>query len=439
MQLNSRPRQTPQPKTDLAKSVAVAAPRLTMQGPNENGLQLFSAGGAEPLSKTERAELLDKVRAGESVELEFEAVTFIQRDTPNRNFVRFQPAGLAAFAKSFAGVPFLMNHDSYDVKSRGGTVISSKLETGDDNAPQMRMRIKAVKSWAVEGLLDGTIDRFSISWDRGGAPMLCSLHDEQWWSCSCRLGEKNDKGKTVELVVQTKLATGTEVSTVNVPAVVGTFVGSISQLEAIDDPSLLADILGQDATRSGCVNPEIIAMDPKTRTALIVALGLKADATDEQIADAAQVNATKLAIADKAAQDAAAELKKLEDESAARALAQRTAHVEAKITELKAAGKLLAQNDPDEVELRKFAASSLDVFDFAVKTKLGAVSKTPVGAPLPALKADPQPTGGTDGKSFLSANPHVAASLKKAGVTVDEFEKHGEGAREWHSVIATTR
>ncbi len=383
------------------------------------------------MTKGERSALLEKVLAGEHVELEFEATTFIQRDTPNRNFVRFQPGLLATFAKSFAGQPFLMNHDSYDVRSRAGTILASKLEHNDDGSKSMRMRVKAVKSWAVEGLLDGTIDRFSIAWDRGGTPLSCSVHLSGWYECSCRLGQRLEDGRIPELLV-TGTPVGTEVSGVNVPAVVGTHVGSISQLESIDDPSLLADILGRDASDS-VPQPEPESM--KTLALMIASLGLAPTATEEEVAAAVQANATRLAIADKVEKDRlAAEALAAEQALAAKRTADAT-KIEQTIIALKAAGKLLAQQDPKEAQLRAIALASIDGFDLTAAAMLGAAERvTPVGAPLPARTADPSPSPMTDAKAALAENPHIAAMLKQVGISEADFDKHGVNARE-HAVL----
>lgn len=432
MQLRQLSPRTPQP---ISKDPVVLIPRLVLQGPHENQLALYSTGSAEPMTKGERASLLEKVLAGEHVELEFEATTFIQRDTPNRNFIRFQPGVLPSLAKSFAGQPFLMNHDDRNVASRGGTILASKLEHNEDGSKSMRMRVRAVKSWAVEGLLDGTIDRFSIAWDRGGTPLSCSIHLSGWYECSCRLGSKLEDGRVPELLV-TGTPVGTEMSGVNVPAVVGTGVGSISELSGIDDPGLLADILGRDATGSAD-NEQDITM--KNLAQMIAILGLAATATEDDVAAAVQANTAKLAIAEKSAKEqgdalatiAAAEKKKSETEQ--------LATVETAIAMLKTKGKLKAQNDPEETELRAFAAQSMDVFAYAVKTKLGATSVTPVGARLPAADPDPQPTGGPEGKTFLAANPETAKWLAKAGISTDDFEKHGATAREMHGQLTAAQ
>jgi hypothetical protein len=190
------------------------------------------ADGAELDHQDDRDRILQDVRAGKHVTLQFDAITYIQRPTPNRNFVRFDDAVLSRLAKSFKGAPFQRDH-STQVGDRGGTVIASELVTTPDG-PGFRMTVSLAKPWAVEGVLDGTIDRFSIAWSRRG-DVHCSICSASLWDCSHYPGkeyELKDGGKRVcELVYMN--AEGTELSAVSVPAVVGTEIEGIrAALEA---------------------------------------------------------------------------------------------------------------------------------------------------------------------------------------------------------------
>jgi hypothetical protein len=404
--------------------------RWCADAPIIEGLQLFAGGNGDPIKASDRSSLLERLRKGETVELELEAITFLQRTTPNRNYVRFKPGMLAAFAKSFEGQPMLRDHSSWSMLARGGTIVASKLEHNEDGSKQIRMRLKLVKPWAVESALDGTLDRFSIGWSRTGI-VECSICEAALAKCDHWPGDRMSDGSVCEAVFTA--ADGTEVSGVNVPAVVGTRVQSISQLEAIDDPALLADILGTDAT--GSAGKE---HDMKTLATMIAALGLPANATEDDVAAAVQANAAKLAIAEKAdaekatklASIEAAEKKKTED-------AERIA-VETAIKTLIDKGKL-KPGSADETELRAFAAQSMDLFAYAVKTKLGAPSVTPVGAPLPALAVDPNPQPMTDYAAAKASNPHLAVWMKKAGISEADAEKHSAGAVETVAAIQASR
>lgn len=409
-----------------------------MEAPHDNACALYAKGSGTALTKSEREELLAKVRAGEVFELELEAITFIQRDTPNRNFIRFQAGILPSFAKSFETerAPFLRDHASYDLASRGGTVIASKLEHNDDGSKQMRMRLQLVKPWAVEGALDGTIDRFSISWSREGSEMLCSVHLASWWSCSCRLGATLEDGRRVELLV-TK-ATGTEVSAVNVPAVVGTHIGSISQLDTLD-PMRLADILGRDASSSA---DEEITMNKVAMLAMI--LGLSTTSTEDDVikgveklkADHDDVTAQRDELREEKTAREAADKAATEEAKKSKLAAQAKAKRE-KLAALVAAGKIKPGGAREE-RLSRRADVDFDDFLAQCDELLGdeEARATPAGKPPVALKEDPQPHAPTDAKAFLSANPVTAAWLSKAGISEADFEKHGGNGR---AIVEATR
>jgi hypothetical protein len=99
-------------------------------------LRISRKGDPSSLSPEDRAQILADAVAGRDVRLVFDAVTYIQRDTPNRRFVRFKAGALVKLAASFAGsaatgdrggVPFLRDHEQDNALARGGTVLESKL------------------------------------------------------------------------------------------------------------------------------------------------------------------------------------------------------------------------------------------------------------------------------------------------------------------------
>jgi phage head maturation protease len=189
-------------------------------------LQVHDPRGGGVLSADERQALLGRVRAGEPMSLQFTARTFVQRATPNRNYLRIAPKSLTALNRSFNGVPFLRDHDQHSIGSRGGTVMSSALERTDDGAAFVQL-ISLSKPWAVEGVLDGTIDRFSVGFHPTG-PVFCSVHLRPVFTeCSCAPGQhvSKDSDERVEFILSA--ADGVEVSAVNVPAVLGTGVEDI--------------------------------------------------------------------------------------------------------------------------------------------------------------------------------------------------------------------
>lgn len=423
---------SPRPKHQTAtrselKSQLDAVP--TWRGKVEyEPIALYVSGSEKQLTDVERKELIARVRAGEVIELELDAVPFIQRATANRNFVRFKPGILASFAKSYKGAPFLRNHDQDDQAQRGGTVVASKLEHNEDGSKQMRMRLKLVKPWAVESALDGTLDRFSIGWNRDRSmPLECSSCEADWLDCSHWPGEADEKGEIVQLVIGG--AEGTEVSAVNVPAVAGTSIESISTLKAID-PGHLADMLAADAIPGGHDDMKLLAT-------LCALLSLPATATeDDVVAGVTKLQTERdglsdqLTIAKTASDDVKSRLSKLEAEKVDREKQAKLATVDGGIAQLLAAGKIKPGSET-EAALRRQGDRDVEVFAATVKDLLASGPVvTPVGAPLPASNPDPNPTPVAGAKGYLAAKPETAKWLAAAGIDEKAFEKHGEVGRE---------
>jgi phage head maturation protease len=158
--------------------------------------------------------------------LDVDAVTYVQREAPNRNFVRFQPGILQTLAKGGAGIPVLRDHDQRSVLSRAGTVTKSVARHTDAGEWEFHQTLRLVKPWAIEGVSDGTLDRFSIGWSPTG-PVICSKHDSEIFTgCHCWPGDEVD-GDVIEWVFTA--AELVEVSFVNVPAVVGTGPSAIRE------------------------------------------------------------------------------------------------------------------------------------------------------------------------------------------------------------------
>lgn len=406
--------------------------------------QLYLRGGDSPMAKGERVDLIQRLHAGEFIELEMAATVFIQRDTPNYNFLRFRPGDMAGLAKSYTGTPFLRNHGTDQQGDRGGTIVSSKLVHNDDGSKQFDQRLHLVKPWAVESALDGTLDRFSIGWYRGGTSE-CSICKASWLSCMHWPGELDaDAGVVCELIQVSPR--GKETSYVNAPAVLGTSPASISQLEALD-PALLADILAADTTPGD-------DDDMKILTTLIAALALPATSTEDDVLSAVTTQRDELTamrdratIAEAGAQGVKDRLAVIEIENAKRATVDRLTVVEAGIASLIAAGKIkpgseteLALKRQGGVSTKPNAAGVLevvvdlkrdvDVFSASVKDLLASGPVvTPVGAVLPMVLPDPLPATPTDAKAFLAAAPETASWLARAGIKPEDFEKHGAAGR----------
>ena len=188
---------------------------------------VVSVQGGGIWNEAARLALAEGLRRGDAPDaLEFRAVVY--RTGPNRNHVRFKPAEMALFAKSFEGKPFLRNHDTADIGSRDGIVVRSEMM-----GERMVQTIRLTRKRAIEEFAEGVIDRFSISWHFSG--VTCSLCGDDWLVCEHVLGRRYDEVSgsdgLCELVFEKP--EGKEVSAVNVPAVEGTgLLTELSELKA---------------------------------------------------------------------------------------------------------------------------------------------------------------------------------------------------------------
>lgn len=183
----------------------------------------FADGGEHELSDDMRRDALVKVRSGEMTELEFEAITFLAR-YPNTNYLRFKDEDLARFAASYKGVPFLRNHDVYDIGARDGTIMGSQCEQVN-GVDAFKQRVRLTTQRGMEDFLQGRIDRFSIGWYYDD--IHCSICNGPWLQCHHSPGrkyrpEEGGKEQLCELIFVNP--SGKETSAVNAPAVRGTRV-----------------------------------------------------------------------------------------------------------------------------------------------------------------------------------------------------------------------
>ena len=170
----------------------------------------------KPLDRAALAELL----AEDGRErIRFEARVF-RNSYPNANFYRFRDEDMAAFAASFAGQPFLRNHDTQDIDSRDGTIHNSRFQDGC-----ILQEIDLTTERGMRSFLEGQIDRFSIGWFYEG--LTCSVCDNDWRNADLcphwpGVHYTDDAGARhlCEIIFETP--TGKETSAVNVPAVQGT-------------------------------------------------------------------------------------------------------------------------------------------------------------------------------------------------------------------------
>jgi len=142
------------------------------------------------------------------------------RDGPNANHFRFRHDDLAGFGESFAGQPFLRNHDTGDIRQPDG-IVSASIFDGDG----FLQTIELTTERGMRSFVDGQIDRFSIGWNY--SKIICSICGSDWLEGGCtHWPGKTYDGVTCELIFEGPR--GTETSAVNVPAVDGT--GVLAQL-----------------------------------------------------------------------------------------------------------------------------------------------------------------------------------------------------------------
>ena len=187
------------------------------------GWRCGSTGQFAALTAERRRALREELAAGRLDELCFRALTF-RAVYPNVNFLRFRDADLPRLAASYAGMPFLRDHDQRRLEARGGIVRASEL---DGKAFLQEIALTVPRD--IEAFLNGQIDRFSISWNWTG--ITCSVCGSDWLRGDCmhwpgrKYKHNGQEGVLCELIFEQP--TGREVSAVNVPAVAGTGVRGV--------------------------------------------------------------------------------------------------------------------------------------------------------------------------------------------------------------------
>lgn len=356
----------------------------------------------EALSANDRQELLAKLRAGEFAgPLVVEATTYVQRATPNRNFVRFKSGSLRAGARSFRNMPVLLDHDQRSVSSRVGTIVDSRAEVVDGDTAFVQT-LSFVKLDAIEGVLDGTIDRFSIGWMPTGT-IECSVHKGPMFGpdcCSCWPGDNVD-GKVAEAVFTSW--EGIEVSAVNVPAVVGT---------GIDQVRAALTALRASNGGSSPQNNEDKIMDE-----IKALLGLPPTATEDEVKAALAAQKAK---ADEAA---AAIVLAAQHETAARAT-----RLDSMIEAAYADGRLTVERDSKgariasalETRVRSVAAADIEL----AASLLEAMPKRQPGGTPGELQSS-KPAAPVVAPKLTDANPHLGPMLSVFGLDEEDVEKYG--------------
>lgn len=216
----------------------------------------------------------------------FTARGYRQTDKPacrggkaNLNGFRIKNAALPALAASFATKPFITAHDWGDARARGGTISKVELERLPGEHALV-FEIFASAAWAIEGLENGNIDRFSIG-AMGEGEITCTIHDAPVWTeCYCLPLLELD-GKICEW--EYERARGVELSAVNVPAVDGCEL--IAFEAAPPTVEQLAELCGRGRpTVPVAINLEALQLsltEERTRTAALEAQILRQHMTSE--------------------------------------------------------------------------------------------------------------------------------------------------------------
>ena len=374
------------------------------------------AGGAA-ITPSRRDELLAQVAAGSYVELEIDLLAFEQETGKrNRSFVRFREGALVAFGRSGKDTPLLRDHEQGDLLARAGTVISSSTTKVAEGHYQIRQVAKVTAPWAVEALLRGTLDRFSIGWNPTGE-VLCSACNKAIFS-RCyhfpgdRLSEQTDEnggkrmvrdraGSVVVEWIYTE-ADLVETSAVSVPAVPTAHIegirAALAALGPVGDELFGAD----DAPKK----------DTMLKSKLIALLALAATAGEDEVLTAVESQRERLRLTE-GQRD---ELAKKTAELAARQAAQDAAsakQAEESFIEGAVRARKLAPGSKLESDLRRYFAldqkGARELLDGMPETTL-------VGAPRQSGGPDPTPHAG-------DVLAQVDAGLKQVGATPEGVRK----------------
>lgn len=208
--------------------------------------------GSEPKDGDEsRTSLLNRLENQEIEYVEYWAEVFAAV-YPNANFYRFLDEELGPFAQSYAGQPFLRDHDQFRIANRDGKIVESRL---DGNRFLHRHRLTTDRG--IRSFIEGQIDRFSIGWSYDD--ILCSATGKRFdpWRDPWPGEEFIDDGEIYKCELIFINPKGIECSGVNVPAVDGTYILSNQMTRRFDMAEILARRLNEridELTRDGSVD-----------------------------------------------------------------------------------------------------------------------------------------------------------------------------------------
>lgn len=390
--------------------------RMTLSG-RSGPLSVLSPTGEDGNDEAVRQAMLDAFYAGQLKSVQFNSTVWT--DGPNKNDYFFPEPELKKFAKSFAGRPFIKDHD-YSQDARGGTIQDSSLVTTEDGALGFRQRIKAVKPWAIEGVLDGTIDTFSIGWC--AEEHICTVCNIDILDCRhgpWMLGKKDaETGKTVGILW--KGLSGVETSAVIEAAAPGTtteeVMAGLASLSpkwknASGNPAgaqesedqMLEKILSFLGLPAGSSEEQVLsalealkAIPKAASKAVLTVLGMTETATEAEIVGKVMGICAPGAFIPKAEHD------KVVDELAG-------IRADAKVDAALAAGKLTL---PMEAWARAHAKANPEGFD-------SLLANLPQQVPTPASGVEmPNLTSTARGRTL---SPEQVAAVRQFGLTPEEF------------------
>ncbi len=377
----------------------------------------------------ERDELLRQVRASELNSLELTIIATTERENPrplpfrlrNRataNFTRFDIGEFDAFARSFAGGPFLRDHSAASVDV-GGEILES-VPDKRRSTHLIRQRVRLVKQWALEDAIDGTMRAFSIGWgpsERGLEGFVrsaqCTVCDGPMFGrdSDCphfpgevvKLGTSNEKF-IVEL--EWRSVVGRETSKVTFPAAAGTGIaGGLQEL------TQLAEAIPELRRRTPPKPPgdSPVPFSPE----FLAKLGLPPDATVADVERAMKAQTDQLAEA-QAKADAA-------EEEAARSAAELETIENTRRSKVRSGAiedGLMVDGSARATYFDKVAARSVDEAAELVETWRGKPI-IPVGSRgLQSDNPEPAKTKSAPGRISIPAGG-------------DEYEKFMQSAESW--------
>lgn len=248
------------------------------------------------LTPARRDELLQKVKAGDHVELDLDILAYEQKTGErNRNFVRFRDGLMVRLGSSGKGKPFLRDHEQGNVLAIGGTITASRTEKRGEGDYAIHIAVRLSAPWAVELALRDLLHSVSIGWHSNERPHCSACGVPVFSKCyhwpGERLSEVDAEGggkrkvrdANGTIVVEWIYQDGelVECSAVVVPAVPGAHIEGIrASLSAAvpTDPVLrraLREGIDLSTSSEASVDPELLKQ-----------LGLDETATAEQIRDA---------------------------------------------------------------------------------------------------------------------------------------------------------